>query len=73
MRYVLKLVVLAAFAAGVSLTVGCGEGTATPDAKPAETKPEAKPADDGSSTSAVAPKGVEGQVSTVSFDVTGMT
>ena len=64
MRYVFKLMVLAAFVAGTSLTIGCGE-TASKD-----TKPEAKPE---SSTSMSAPASVDGQVTQVSFDVTGMS
>ena len=63
MRYVFKLMVLAAFVAGTTLTMGCGE-TATQDTTPAaETE----------SSSKAAPASAEGQMSQVSFDVTGMT
>lgn len=61
MRYVFKLMVLAVFAVGTTLTVGCGE-TASTDTKPAETE-----------SSATAPVDIDGNVSQVSFEVTGMT
>ena len=63
MRYVFKLMVLAAFVAGTTLAVGCGETAST------DTKPKA----DTEGTSMSTPESVDGNVSQVSFDVTGMT
>ncbi len=66
MRYVLKLMVLAVFAASASLMVGCGDAKTDKDTKKAkdDTKTENVSKTDSDSSPA--------KVSKVSFDVEGM-
>lgn len=63
MRHVLNLLVLVAFATATTLMVGCGE-TASTDTTPAE---------ESGASNASAPVSIAGDVSKVSFTVTGMT
>lgn len=64
MRNVFKLLALAVFAAGTTLTVGCGETATEPAPAPAETESSSATPADGNSVAGA---------TQVSFDVTGMS
>lgn len=68
MRHVLNLVVVAAFAVAATLMVGCGDTAKTDD-----TTPAAETGTSSAQPEAPASSALAGNVSKVSFTVTGMT